>query len=326
MKYKVTVVTTTYNQEKYIEQCLKGVLNQKTNFNFQFLISDDNSTDNTKKIIKQYKKKYPNIIKTIFRKQNIGPMDNFIKTLNEVHTEYVALCDGDDFWTDNNKLQRQVDFLDTHLEYNMCFHKVKIFFEDGSKEPVLHPVKMKSTPTFKQLLNENFITANSVVYRWKYKKNNSFINDFPKNIIPGDYYVHLMHASEGKIHYINKQMSCYRRNAQGMWYLTSQPHLKDKFYLKNGEKMLNFYAAVEKKLNLKKDVFLCVNKFLISETLNAYFINHKFKLLKSFYKQYFAIYSDIFINYFKSLNTKNKIIYVLNTDILYVLKKVGIQC
>lgn len=323
MKYKVTVVTTTYNQEKYIEECLKGVLNQKTNFDFQFVISDDNSTDNTKKIIRQYKKQYPNIIKAIFRKENIGPMNNFVKTLNEVHTEYVALCDGDDFWTDSHKLQRQVDFLEKNREYNICFHKVKIFFEDGSKPSVLHPIKMSSNPKFEQLLNENFMTANSVMYRWIYRKKDSFINDFPKDIIPGDYYVHLMHASKGKIHYINKQMSCYRRNDQGMWYMTSQPHLKDKFYLKNGSKMLNFYEAVENKLNLKKDVFSYVNRFLIAETLNSFFVNHKFKLLKQLYRKYFRDYSEIFINYFKGLNKKNKIIYILSTDVLYMFKKGG---
>ena len=218
MKYKLTVVTTTYNQEKYIEDCIRGVINQKTNFKFKFLISDDCSSDGTRNIIDKYQKKYPDIIKVIYRKKNLGPMDNFINTLNEVHTEYVALCDGDDFWTDPNKLQMQVDFLDNNKDYYLCFHKVKIFYEDGSKRAVFHPINMKKKLCFKDLCSDNFIPANSVVYRWIYKEKDSLIKDFPKNIIPGDYYVHLMHAFKGKIYYMPKQMSCYRKNVQGMWW------------------------------------------------------------------------------------------------------------
>lgn len=321
MKCKLTVVTTTYNQEKFIEQCIKGVIIQKTNFNFQFIISDDNSTDNTKNIINEYQKQYPNLIKPIFREKNLGPMNNFINTLNEVHTEYVALCDGDDFWTDETKLQQQVDFLEKHKSYSICFHKVKIFFEDGSQKPILHPKNISSTLTINDIIKENIISANTVVYRWIYKQKDSFIKDFPKNIIPGDYYLHLMHANKGKIYFIDKQMSCYRRQNQGMWWMTSQPNLRDKFYLKNGESLLNFYEIVENKLNLDENDFRYTKEWVVTEILNAYFINHDYKRLKKFYKRCFNNYSYNFISYFKKMSLFNKIIYIVNTDPVYFIKK-----
>ena len=240
MKKRLTVVTTCYNQEKYIDLCIKGILNQKTNFDFELLISDDCSTDNTRQIIERYVEQYPNRIKTIFRQKNIGPMNNFIETLNLVDTEYVALCDGDDFWIDNNKLQKQVDYLDSNKKCNICFHKVEVFWDDMSYITSLHPVNFEEYINFNELLRENFITANSVVYRWKYRKKNSLINDFPKDIVPGDYYLNLIHAHNSKIGYIDDIMSKYRRNPSGMWWMNSQPHLAHDFFDKYGLKQINF--------------------------------------------------------------------------------------
>ena len=321
METKLTVVTTTYNQEKYIEKCIDSIVKQKTNFRFKLVISDDNSTDNTRSIIEKYQKEYPDIIKPIYREKNLGPMNNFIETLNSIHTKYVALCDGDDFWTDSSKLQRQVDFLDNNKDFTICFHKVKIFFEDGSQEPVLHPQKIKSNLTLSDLCQENFMTANTVVYRWIYRKKNSFISDFPKNIVPGDYYVHLMHAARGKIHYINRQMSCYRRNSQGMWWMISQPNLRNEFYYKNGQKMLRFYDCVEEKLSLNYKAFLHVKSWLISEVLKSNFVLHKFRNVKQLYNTYHPKYSEVFSEYYKTLNLKNKFIYVLITDPFYKFRR-----
>lgn len=320
MKYKLTVVTTTYNQEKYIEKCIKGIVCQKTNFDFQFLISDDNSTDNTRKIIEKYKTLYPNMIRVIYRDKNLGPMENFIQTLNEVHTEYVALCDGDDYWTDKNKLQRQVDFLDNNKDFTICFHRTKIFFDDNSREPVFHPIGIKKDLDLIDLCMNNTIPANTVVYRWIYRKKDSFINDFPKGIVPGDYYVHLMHAAKGRIHYIPKQMSCYRRNSQGMWWEMTQPELRSKFYYNNGLKMLKFYDEIENKLSLDKEIFLPVKRWLINQMLESYFEFRKYRKIRFLYKKYYPYDYEVFANFYKKLGRKRKIIYILSTDIFYKFK------
>ena len=157
---KLTVVTTTYNQEKYIGQAIDGMLMQKTSFPFQIVISNDSSTDRTGDILKEYEEKYPDKIKIINNEKNLGAMGNFINTLSNIKdTEYVALCDGDDFWTDENKLQKQVDFLDNNKEFNICFHKAKLFYENNEKEESIIPEFEEEVTTIDDLVKSNYIVA-----------------------------------------------------------------------------------------------------------------------------------------------------------------------
>ncbi len=324
-KAKVTVVTTTYNHDNYIEKCINGIVSQKTNFKFELLISDDCSTDNTREIIKKYAKKYPDIVKPIFREKNLGAMDNFVITLNEVHSEYVALCDGDDEWTDEKKLQMQVDFLDKHKDYSIVFHTTLIKFEDKSRDDVRHPINLKSKLNINNLIKENMIPANSVMYRWIYKKKDSLINEFPKNIVPGDYYLHLMHAKKGKIYYIDKVMSNYIRQPNGMWYLTSQPDKFNEFYSIYGEKYLNFYNVIEKKLNLKKNEVYEQKRWILQKTLISYFAMGKYIKFKKLYKASNADSYNFNIEDFTLNSKKNKIKYYLLLNPLKLIKIVGLK-
>jgi len=191
---------------------------KKTNFNFELLISNDNSTDNTQKIIDKYLKKYPNKIRCIKREKNLGSMDNFIQSLNTIHTKYVALCDGDDYWTDTNKLQEQYNILEKNQDCALCFHQTEIFYEDKNCDSIIHPKNIKTKLELDDILKENMVVANSVMYRWKYRNENSLIKEFPKNIVPGDYYLNIMHFALGKGYFINKVMSKYRKQPNGMWY------------------------------------------------------------------------------------------------------------
>lgn len=320
-KTKVTVVTTTYNHEKYIEKCIKGIVSQKTNFKFQLLISDDCSKDKTREIIKKYAKKYPDIVKPIFREKNLGAMENFVQTLNEANTEYVALCDGDDEWTDVNKLQMQADFLDKHKNYSIVFHTTYIVFEDKSRPNAPHPINIKNTLTLKDLIQENMIPANTVMYRWIYKKKDSLIKDFPENIVPGDYFIHFMHAKKGKIYYIDKIMSKYIRQPSGMWYLNSRPDKQNEFYDLYGEKLLNFYKEVEKKLGLKNNEFFEHKKMIIQNTLLACLKLKKYRKFKRIYKQEKKDNKEIMKEELTSLDKKGKIKYYLLTDPLKLVKK-----
>ena len=233
-----TVFTPTYNQEKYIERCILGIVKQKTTYEFQLLISDDCSTDSTRDIINKYKKIYPNIIKTIYRGKNLGAMGNFVESLNTVHTKYVALCDGDDYWTDNEKLEKEISFLETHSDFSICFHQAEIFYETKKIKNTVFPSKIKKNLNLENILYDNPIIANSVVYRWIYQEEDSLKNDFPKNIVPGDHYLNLMHAAVGKIHFIEEVMSRYRKHSSSMWYNSNDPENQLLFYLKNGEKPL----------------------------------------------------------------------------------------
>lgn len=128
----VSVFCETYNHELYIRDCLDGMLMQKTDFSFEILIHDDASTDHTQMIIKEYAEKHPDVIKPILQHEN-----QYSKGVNIWQTfqmprargKYIALCEGDDYWTDPLKLQKQVDFLEKHEEYSMCCHRYKIYIQ-----------------------------------------------------------------------------------------------------------------------------------------------------------------------------------------------------
>jgi len=316
---EVTVFTPTYNQEKYIEKCIKGIVSQKTNFNFELLISNDNSTDNTQKIIDKYLKKYPNKIRCIKREKNLGSMDNFIQSLNTIHTKYVALCDGDDYWTDTNKLQEQYNILEKNQDCALCFHQTEIFYEDKNCDSIIHPKNIKTKLELDDILKENMVVANSVMYRWKYRNENSLIKEFPKNIVPGDYYLNIMHFALGKGYFINKVMSKYRKQPNGMWYLSSVPDKQNEFYLKYGKKYFNFYISIEKKLNLPKEKLRPQKNWIICKNLQAYTKFRKYWDLKLLFFKEYKNAKDAFENAYIELGFKDKIFYCFSISIFYLI-------
>ena len=122
----VSICCVAYNHVHFIRQCLDGFVMQKTNFPFEVLIHDDASTDGTQDIIREYEAKYPDIIKPIYQKENQyskGVRVSLVYNYSRVRGKYVALCEGDDYWTDPYKLQKQVDFLEAHPDYVMCSHQ-----------------------------------------------------------------------------------------------------------------------------------------------------------------------------------------------------------
>jgi len=238
---KVSVVTVCYNQEQYIEEALRGFINQKTDFPFEVIVSDDKSTDKTPEIIARYAKEYPDIIKPILRKQNLGVVKNNIETLKATTGKYVALCEGDDYWTDPTKLQRQVDFLDKHPDYAVVFHPVRVFFEGDVQPEAIYPTGDDRPKSFtvKNLLKRNFIQTNSVMYR----RPKSY-DDMPDNILPLDWYFHLYHAQFGKIGFIDRVMGAYRRHPGGLWW-DSYAGIH-KIWKKYGSAHLALYEAILK--------------------------------------------------------------------------------
>ena len=216
IKPKVSILCLAFNQESFIDKCLEGMLIQKTNFNFEILIHDDASTDTTAKIIKRYEKKFPSIIKPIYQKKNQYSQGVKITPtfqLPRVNGDYIALCEGDDYWTDETKLQQQVDFMEKNPDYAVCFHKVNIVYENKEQPDRTYPdVKDKRWYTRKELFYTNYIQTNSVMYR------KQTYDNMPTDSIPGDWFLHLYHARFGKIKFIDKTMSVYRKHTQGMWW------------------------------------------------------------------------------------------------------------
>ena len=123
----VSIVTITYNHEPYIRKCIEGVLMQQINFPIEFIIAEDCSTDGTLAICKEYAEKYPELIRLITSENNVGAIANERRAMKAAKGKYIAFCEGDDYWTDSLKLQKQVDFLEKNLEYSVCFHRCKHF-------------------------------------------------------------------------------------------------------------------------------------------------------------------------------------------------------
>ncbi|HSX23591.1 MAG TPA: glycosyltransferase [Candidatus Saccharimonadales bacterium] len=236
MHPKVSIVSVSYNQEKYIRDTLESFVMQKTDFEFEIIIGDDHSSDKTPEIIQEYAAKYPNLIRPILNKQNVGVAQNFINVLQAAKGDYIALCEGDDYWTDPQKLQLQADFLDKHTDYALCFHSVRVFFEDESEKEFIYPATKNANDfNLEELLKENFIQTNSVMYRRQkdYAK-------LPVNILPIDWYLHLYHAQFGKIGFIDKVMSAYRRHPGGVWW--DSHHNINNIWIKHGLAHLALYV------------------------------------------------------------------------------------
>ncbi len=127
----ISVCVITYNHEKYIAETIEAILQQKTKDSYEIIIGEDKSTDNTKNICENYKKKNPSIIKLLKNKSNLGLVKNWVKTIQNCNGKYIAFCDGDDYWIDPSKLQKQVDFLEANPEYGMvCTNYHKYYQKD----------------------------------------------------------------------------------------------------------------------------------------------------------------------------------------------------
>ena len=240
LRPKVSVVCVTYNQEKYIAQTLDSFVAQRTNFKYEVVVADDCSTDSTARIISKYAERYPDVIRPVLRKKNIGIQKNFAETFREAKGDYLAVCEGDDYWTDALKLQRQADFLDEHTTYSICFHPVKVFFDNNERREQIYPQDIKDKKvSIESLLRENFIQTNSVMYR------RQSYDHIPDNILPIDWYLHLYHARFGKIGYIDKVMAAYRRHEGGVWWGSHRKN-RDEFWRKNGKAHFALFAEILK--------------------------------------------------------------------------------
>lgn len=209
MKSKVSVCMITYNHEKYIAQAIESVMAQKTNFDFELIIGEDYSTDNTKNILIEYQKKYPKRIKLILLDKNIGMMKNFIQTLKTCKGEYVAFLEGDDYWSDKYKLLKQVNLLNASPTYSMCFHTTEAFYESNPKNTYFIPSqnRKKGEYSVEDILQYNFIASCSVMYR------NNLVKKLPSwfNLLEiGDWPLHILYAMHGPIGYIDEVMARYR--------------------------------------------------------------------------------------------------------------------
>jgi len=224
----VSVCCLAYNHEKYIRQCLKGFVMQKTNFKFEVLIHDDASTDGTADIIREYEEKYPDIIKPIYQTENQysqGIKISWKYQYPRAKGKYIALCEGDDYWCDENKLQKQFDALE-NSEAVFCSHFVRCINENGEKTDKRYPMQeidcgYINQDGFIHHLFDNvfpcFFTSSYFFLASAFLGENTCRPKFMMNAKVGDFPTLLALALKGGMYFIYQEMSCYRILSQDSW-------------------------------------------------------------------------------------------------------------
>lgn len=218
---KVSILSITYNHEKYISQAIESFLKQKTNFKFEIVIADDASTDNNQSIIKDYHQKYPEIINPILREQNVGMNYNFSDAIKKCKGKYIALCEGDDYWTDPIKLQKQVDFLEANPEYGMVSTDINLIDEKGDlmadNSTVIRQRKLrKEIVGFYDLLQVNYINTLTVCVRSNIMQKLIMNAKKHENSFIIDYWFWLNISLDYKIRVIDTKTASYRIHPHGV--------------------------------------------------------------------------------------------------------------
>lgn len=255
----LSIICIAYNQVRFIRDCLDSFIKQQTNFKFEVLIHDDASTDGTDEIIREYVQKYPDIFVACYQcvnqfSQGIDIEKRFL--FPKIKGKYVAFCEGDDYWTDPLKLQKQVDFLEHNDDYAICFHPVMVHWDDHRAEDKIFPEKAyrfyRTALSIEELCIHNFIQTNSVVYRWRFHSDS--LDLVPEGILPSDWFLHLLHAQTGKIYCIDEVMGVYRRNVSGIW---TEAGVSATWFQRYGNANLRFLEKKEALFHTKeRDEFL----------------------------------------------------------------------
>jgi glycosyltransferase involved in cell wall biosynthesis len=212
---KVSVCMITYNHEPFIAQAIESVLMQRTSFPYELVIGEDCSTDGTREIVRQYAEKHPDIIRPLFREQNLGMHRNFVDTLAHCRGEYVALLEGDDYWTDPYKLQKQAEFLDEHPEYVLVCGNALTIREDEGYQVLRVAKNAPSSFDFgtRDLMLGNPCPTLTVMFR------NGLVTEFPSiyfRSTGGDRQLWLLLSLHGKCRFINEVLGVYRKHGRSI--------------------------------------------------------------------------------------------------------------
>ncbi|WP_336065846.1 glycosyltransferase [Mesoflavibacter sp. CH_XMU1404-2] len=294
-KFKVSVFILAYNQEKYIAQTIEAILAQNTNFEFNLIIGEDCSTDTTLNIIKEYQKNNPNRIKVITSNKNVGLIQNFIRTIKACDGKYIAICDGDDYWIDQNKLQTQVDFLEANLDYSLVFTDKNDLYTDGN---LISPTVTKSdTTTFADLVKGNYIPSVTVLFKNVFYKKDlpNWLEKYPY----GDWPVYLMLLKDGgKIKYLKLITANYRKDSGITTSLRKDPSQVIKVNLSI---LQDIYNDIQFRTN-KKEIKLSINQHKMALMKAENKAKHYLSALNILKSLFFEMPTHkLFKQYFRSL-------------------------
>ena len=226
MKHTITVIVMTYNQKDYIRESLDSILRQKINVDFNILIHDDCSSDGTSEIIDEYKKQYPDKIEVIHQKDRTYPVVGFNGMLYtyvvpKIESDYIAYCDGDDYWTDDEKIKKQYDFMVSHPEYSMCFHSAYQLRPNNDMSSKWF-IKDEGDIDMSDIISERpgvCVATSSIFLRGEVFKD---FSDWRKKYPVEDVPMYITAAMQGKIHRLKDVMCVYRQFAVGSWSAQNQ--------------------------------------------------------------------------------------------------------
>ncbi|ANU22548.1 glycosyltransferase family 2 protein [Planococcus donghaensis] len=292
----VSIECNAYNHENFIAEALDSMLMQKTDFAYEILIHDDASTDRTADIIRSYEQKYPDIVKPIYQTENQYSQDIPFEVFNSERGlgKYIAVCEGDDYWTDPEKLQRQVDYMEAHPECSMCVHAAeKVSAVTKKRVATVRPSHRDRIFSVEEVIEgggELFAT-NSIMYS---REKIPGMPDFYLNATIGDYPMVILGALSGTIYYMDRNMAAYRVEVKGSWtdvYLNDisakQKHLQDVANLLDEVNVhTNFkYDYVISRTKKRNRFYLLLKQLKIKETLKKGY--RQFYVKPEFFKRIF---------------------------------------
>lgn len=284
----VSVCVITYNQEAYIAETLDAILKQQINFPLQIVVADDCSKDNTRAIVRDYSDRHPGIFKLVFQEKNVGPGRNFVDLFNAADGKYIAYVEGDDFWTDARKLQKQFDFLEQHPDFSICYHRARLQWEYDSPEIATSDPETnqgdKPVSTIYDILKDGWFIRSCTLFM----KNLRLPKGFEKLYI-GDYPLHVLLADTGKIGFIDECMAVYRIHKKGKseTVLLSAELQQQKKNFRNHIRMLDFLneqTAFKYKRYFEQNKFNMVYSHcsLFLKKSKPAFLSELFYILKNF--------------------------------------------
>lgn len=225
MQQKLSVLMPSYNRANYITQAVNSVLAQKTNFGIKLIITDDCSTDGTVELIKNLQEKYPEKIEIILSEKNERLLSNILKAQKRVETEYFCVLDPDDYYTDENFLQKAVDYLEAHRDFSIYSSNCMMLFEDNTKKPFIKTKTKRAVFNFGDLLADRAIitqTAGSIFRNVVYKNGipqiiKDAIGTSSEASFRADTERYIMHLEKGNAYFKNECVAVYRIHQDGIW-------------------------------------------------------------------------------------------------------------
>ena len=317
---KVSVFMMAYNQASFIKQALDSVLAQETDFSVEIIVGEDCSTDGTRDIVIDYVRQYPGRMHALLHESNIGASLNQMAVLEHCTGEYIAILEGDDFWLDNCKLKKQVDFLDSNLDYAICAHNLLIVdYEGNSEGKLIHIGPRMDSYDILELSDGNLLAMASCMYRNNFTagQNPTGYPSWLHKVKIGDYCLHMLAARHGMIKYFPDVMGVYRVHGGGAWSQETQFSQTIMLFEALHQLRQEFTDEIEKKLMLQQFQYLKIITDSDPTKFDAFLQSHK--------KQIISLISDDYprtINFLlQSQNSLNSAEYKWGKKLMQPIRK-----